>query len=188
MRNPAIDSAVVVFPAPFGTRIAKISPSSTEKDTPSTTTLSSWLLTRPGHRPRSQTQQLPSKGPQKIEPIQGKSSFALRSTRRSPARMAGTVSIKWRDLGPADRGRSPLPSLCADQRTEPPPRAVSALTDVHITVSSPGLSIAVSCGREPYDQLTFIRERTGRQDARARIRRRRSPVHFGSTLLALISR
>ena len=32
----AIDSTVVVLPAPFGPRMAKISPSSTEKDTPST--------------------------------------------------------------------------------------------------------------------------------------------------------
>ena len=36
VRSPPMDSTVVVLPAPFGPRMAKISPSSTEKDTPST--------------------------------------------------------------------------------------------------------------------------------------------------------
>ena len=36
VRSPLMDSTVVVLPAPFGPRMAKISPSSTEKETPST--------------------------------------------------------------------------------------------------------------------------------------------------------
>ena len=36
VRRPAIDSTVVVLPAPFGPRIPKISPSSTVNETPST--------------------------------------------------------------------------------------------------------------------------------------------------------
>ena len=37
VRSPLIDSTVVVLPAPFGPRMAKISPSSTENETSSTT-------------------------------------------------------------------------------------------------------------------------------------------------------
>ena len=44
--RPAIDSTVVVLPAPFGPRMPKISPSSTEKDTPSTAARSPYRLVR----------------------------------------------------------------------------------------------------------------------------------------------
>ena len=40
VRSPTIDSTVVVLPAPFGPRMAKISPGSTVNETPSTATWS----------------------------------------------------------------------------------------------------------------------------------------------------
>src|SRR5690606_30318364 len=45
-RRPSTHSTVVVLPAPFGPRIPKISPSSTVKDTPSTTGRPPYVLRR----------------------------------------------------------------------------------------------------------------------------------------------
>ena len=45
-RSPIMHSTVVVFPAPFGPKMPKISPSATENDTSSTATTGPYVLRR----------------------------------------------------------------------------------------------------------------------------------------------
>ena len=46
-RSPEMHSTVVVFPAPFGPRMPKISPSSTSRDTSLTATVEPYDLRKP---------------------------------------------------------------------------------------------------------------------------------------------